>query len=345
LGKIAFPTGSLVFHHSRGIGIVTRSSRSEEGVPVAYFESTDFNLARRGLLKQPTLSELCAMDKRLYDEATAAFNLVKLPTNRTRLAAMQIFLSQPYNVLMSVVVMVNTAILSIFHFRFDVFEQSYLSTLVASCAGVLPLPDSLAINLANHSDAAGCGYAWCDPEGSEDMLNYTDMWLWRRSLQSLLSTNTSFSPRCNDFLLRGLTRDVPAIPDSLRTLVMLNNYASAFIFGLDALLGMCSSVTFQYQAYERAAVDAALSIITIIGLFVPPLSSFAIFRLFTTSFRVVTIPSLNRVLRGLGDTVSSLVPLCLLLGGFILFFSILGMVRALPARAAVHIRARRRART
>jgi hypothetical protein len=142
-----------------------------------------------------------------------------------------------------------------------------------------------------------------------------------------VQSSSNISAACTDFLVTGGSA-VHAMPPYWETTLDWTNNAFSIFFLFDLGLGLFGAVSTQPKVQLRATADAVVSVLTVIGLGIPFFSLFAVLRLFTCAFRLVKLfrmRQLERILTGIGDAISAILPLLLLVCLFIFFFAILGV--------------------
>jgi hypothetical protein len=142
-----------------------------------------------------------------------------------------------------------------------------------------------------------------------------------------VQSSSNLSAACTDFFVKGGSA-LPAMPPYWETTLDWTNNAFSVFFLFDLMLGLLGAVSTQPQVQLRATADAVVSVLTVIGLGIPFFSLFAVLRLFTCAFRLVKLfrmRQLERILTGIGDAISAILPLLLLVCLFIFFFAILGV--------------------
>jgi hypothetical protein len=291
----------LVLHERLGVGVVRSWDEMREKWEVAFFGHHRIRdaAAVADTLDEDALSEL---ESHRFTIGTAQKKLLLAPSRVFRMAAMEAFQSTLYQCFVTFCVLGNTVALSTYHFNNDVFLANYVQAMQSTCESVLP-------GLAQA--------AFSDPS------NYTQLWAWRRAVQS----STNITDACASFFATGVS-DLDVMPPQWETVLDWTNNAFSIFFLLDLMLGLVGAVSTQPKAQLRATADAVISCLTVIGLAIPFFSLFAVLRLFTSLFRLVKwfrMKQLERILLGLSDAMSAIVPLLLLVGFFVFFFAILGV--------------------
>jgi hypothetical protein len=292
---------SLVLHERLGVGVVCKWDETREKWEVAFFGHRRVREAAAiaGILDDDALSGL---EMHRFTKETACKKLLVAPYREVRMAAMEVFQSSLYQGFVTLCVLGNTVALCAYHYDNDVFIANYVQAMRDHCHSVLP-----TLAQAAFSNPA----------------NYTQLWEWRRAVQS----SANISAGCTDFFATGGS-GLLAMPPRWETALDWTNNAFSIFFFFDLLLSLIAAVSTQPKAQLRASADAAVSCLTVIGLGIPFFSLFAVLRLFTSLFRLVKffrMTKLERILLGLGDAMSAIVPLLLLVAFFVFFFAILGV--------------------
>jgi len=296
-----FAVNSLVLHERLGVGVVRNWDKTREKWEVAFFGHRRVREAAAiaGILDDDAVSGL---EMHRFTKETACKKLLLASDREARMAAMEVFQSGLYQGFVTLCVLGNTVALCAYHYDNDVFIANYVQAMRDHCHSVLP-----TLAQAAFSNPA----------------NYTQLWEWRRAVQS----SANISVGCTEFFAtRG--SGLLAMPPRWETALDWTNNAFSIFFFFDLLLSLIAAVSTQPKAQLRATVDAAVSCLTVIGLGIPFFSLFAVLRLFTSLFRLVKffrMRKLERILLGLGDAMSAIVPLLLLVAFFVFFFAILGV--------------------
>ena len=290
--------GQVVLHERLGVGLVRRWDKEREKWEVGFFEHRRLRTAANTAAKADTdFKEIHS-----FSMASAHKTLLHVPRHAFRIAVMEVFQSDIYQALVTFCVLGNAVALASYHFNMDTFISNYIQAMFSSCRSVLP-------SLADAAFSAS--------------QNYTQLWAWRRAVL----TSTNISAECASFFATDPS-DIPAMPPLWEGALEATNQAFSIFFLFDLMLGLVGAVSTQPRAQLRASGDAVVSVLTAFGMWIPFCYSFAVLRLFTCLFRLVRLfrmRQLERVLYGLGDAMSAIVPLLLLLGVFVLFFAILGV--------------------
>jgi hypothetical protein len=288
-------------HERFGVGLVRKWHEKPEKWEVVFFGHHHVRDAAASL---HTLDEnaIAGLEAHRFSTVMAQRKLLLVPFQWFRMVAMEAFQSMPYQCFVTLCVFGNTIALSAYHFDIDVFTANYVQALHDHCGSVLP----------------GLAQAAFLDRG-----NYTRLWDWRRAVQS----SSNISAACTDFFVTGGSA-LPAMPPYWETTLDWTNNAFSIFFLFDLVLGLVGAVSTQPKAQLRATADAVVSVLTVIGIGIPFFSLFAVLRLFTCVFRLVKLfrmRHLERMLSGIGDAISAIIPLLLLVCLFVFFFAILGV--------------------
>ena len=292
----------LVVHEKLGVGWVRRWDKARQKWNIVFL---GHHRVREAATLAATLDEsgpLPGFEAHNFTTITAQKQLLLVPSQAFRRAAMEAFQSPLHQGFVSLCVLGNAIALSAYHYNHDVFITNFVQGLWDRCHKVLP-------TLAQATFA--------NPG------NYTLLWEWRRAVRS--SANISID--CTDFLTTG-AQGVSAMPAQWETVLDWTIGAFSILFLFDLLLGLVGAVSTQPKAQFRATLDAVISVLTVIGIGIPFFSLFAVLRLYTFLFRLVKffrMRQLERILLGLGDAMSAIVPLLIFVGFFVFFFAILGV--------------------
>jgi hypothetical protein len=297
---------SLVLHERLGVGVVSKWDEMREKWEVAFFGHHHVRAAAAAAKALDGVA-LAGLEMHRFTKEMARKKLLLAPDRHVRMAAMEVFQSSLYQGFVTLCVLGNTAALCAYHYNNDVFMQNYVQAMWDHCHSVLPTLAQAAFSIpANYTS-----------------YEYTQLWEWRKAVQS----SANISAGCTEFFATGGS-GLLVMPPSWEPVLDWTNNAFSIFFVFDMLLSLVAAVSTQPKAQLRATVDAAVSCLTVIGLGIPFFSVFAVLRLFTSLFRLVKVfrmRKLERILLGLGDAMSAIVPLLLLVGFFVFFFAILGV--------------------
>ncbi len=263
-----------------------------------------------------------------FSHKHAARRLLPLPMSYVRRFVLWVYLSPVYSALQALVVLFYTVVLAMTQYEHEVFVGSYLTALLNSCASAT---DMRFLALANLT--VGDGVESAVGFGGTSVLY--NIWEWRQSLRSTPSTTWPVqyqvtepqSAQCKAFLTTSLNA-VHSLPYGSESLRLYLVGAGSIFFAFDALLAMVGAVGLQWHTQRNVFSTCLMSILNLGGFSLPHLFSVGVLRIFVTIYRTSKSFKLSgtvRVMAGLADAALGILPLSILLAGFIFFCAILGL--------------------
>ena len=239
-----------------------------------------------------------------FSHKSARCTLLPLPRTTARRWVLWAYLSPVYSALQAFVVVLYFVVLACVQYSHETFVDSYLSGLLLSCGSAAHHVDIDA--QPNLTSALG------------------DIWQWR---QALRNTPDLQSAQCSAFLATSLAeiQSLPFGSESARDWVVS---ACTIFFAFDTLLSMVGAIGLQWHTQRNVFCAGLMSLINLFGFAMPHLFVVGVLRIFITMYRTAKsfrFSGTVRVMRGLAQAALGILPLCILMAGFIFFCAILGL--------------------